>query len=280
MGPTEGLWNFEVVELFVAEAYPHENGDGQSRPEAAPVAYSEFEFSPHGHYLAWRFSGLRQRLEGEDPRVGYRAWIAEDRWHGRATFAREALPPAPWRIHAAAVHGSPSERSFEGSAPLPGSTPDFHQPGSYVLANHYRTTKRPLDQPYRATRYIVDFDDAPVVLRVGEHSPELDRRLHHEGLEPEAPWAFMTAHNPGSVLRDASDNETAQRRLKKALVERGYRPRSGRGEPVDGSWSAEPSFFVPGIMPAEALDLARAFGQAAILVGRVGDPAGLLWTEP
>lgn len=61
-GSTEGLWNFEVVEVFVAR--------DDDDPNASP--YLELEFGPHGHYLALTFSARRQQT-GE----GYTLW-----WRG------------------------------------------------------------------------------------------------------------------------------------------------------------------------------------------------------
>ena len=43
-GRLDGLWNFEVVELFLL---------------GADQRYLELEFGPHGHHLALRFRGPR-----------------------------------------------------------------------------------------------------------------------------------------------------------------------------------------------------------------------------
>jgi hypothetical protein len=285
------LWNYEVVELFIAEAYPGGANPAGANPasNSDDVSYTEFEFSPHGHWLAWRFSGVRRRLEGGDPTVHYRAWSADGRWHGRATFEREALPAAPWRLYATAVHGAPPRRCFEASAPLPGDEPDFHQPGAYPLADDHRISKRPLEDAYRATRYVVGNDGndgndgnsttgVPLEFRVGAMSTAAEEKLlTAEGSDQ---WAFITAYNPHSQARAETLNRAAQELLRQTLDGRGYRLHQGQGVPDGSIWPPEPSFFVPGLSPAEALGLAREFDQAAVLVGRRGQPSRLLWTTP
>src|SRR5690349_13129517 len=48
-GPCDRLWEFEVVELFLAGA----------ASDGSPVPYTEVELSPHGHYLVLRLLGVR-----------------------------------------------------------------------------------------------------------------------------------------------------------------------------------------------------------------------------
>jgi hypothetical protein len=115
-GPTPGLWEHEVVELFVA---------GEGPPET--VEYTEIELAPGGHYLVLRFRGVRQRLAAGLP-LDYRAAVADGRWRGVARLPLSTLPPPPWRIAAFALHGAGPDRRHLASVPLPGPRPDFHQP--------------------------------------------------------------------------------------------------------------------------------------------------------
>ncbi|MDA8018825.1 MAG: hypothetical protein MPN21_15395 [Thermoanaerobaculia bacterium] len=52
-GPTPALWNYEVVELFIAETCD----------DPSSVRYLEVELSPHGHHLVLRLEGVRQVVE-------------------------------------------------------------------------------------------------------------------------------------------------------------------------------------------------------------------------
>ena len=49
----------------------------------------------------------------------------------------------------------------------------------------------------------------------------------------------------------------------------------GAGVGTGGDWPPEPSFLVLGIGAEAAVDIGRAFGQVAIVVGRRGEPARL-----
>jgi len=116
-GPTDRLWEFEVVELFVAESAP---------PEGA-VEYTEIELSPHGHHLVLRFLGVRNVVDRALP-LSFRAQVDGSRWSGRAVVPANYLPPEPWRANAYAIHGQGSGRRFLAAYPLPGPKPDFHRP--------------------------------------------------------------------------------------------------------------------------------------------------------
>lgn len=118
-GPTDRLWEFEVVELFLAEAAP-----------SGAVSYTEVELSPHGHHLVLRFLGVRNAVDRALP-LSFRADIEGSRWHGRAIVPGTYLPPEPWRANAYAIHGAGSGRRFLAAHPLPGSQLDFHRPQSF-----------------------------------------------------------------------------------------------------------------------------------------------------
>jgi len=115
--PTDGLWNYEVVEIFIA-------GPGE------PVPYTEIELSPHGHYLVLKFLGIRQRAESLLP-LDFEATIDGDHWSGEALVPWSHLPPAPLRGNAYAIHGTGESRSYLAMTPVPGQKPDFHQPAVF-----------------------------------------------------------------------------------------------------------------------------------------------------
>jgi hypothetical protein len=136
-----------------------------------------------------------------------------------------------------------------------------------------------LREAYRATRYVIRphalTGCQEWVLRVGALHPALDSALAARGHRE---WAFLTAWNPGSRPRGEEENRRAQERLVSQLVAGGWGVASAIGEAEDGSWS-EQSLYVPGLPRAEAERFGRAYGQVAVLVGRAGAPAELLFCE-
>ncbi len=117
-GSCWGLWDHEVVELFIV-------GPGE-KPQ-----YTEIELGPHGHWLVLRLNGVRQVVERELP-LAFQARISSDRWTGRCTIPSEWIPEGPHRINAFAIHGVGEARRYLSMTPLPGSAPDFHQPDQFT----------------------------------------------------------------------------------------------------------------------------------------------------
>jgi hypothetical protein len=120
-----GLWEFDVVELFVGGT------DG----------YLECELGPGGHHWTLRFRRIREaeptRLDlGAVAVVHHRA-----RWRTGVTLPWAWLPDGIDRGIACAIHGHPPERTYEVSARLPGAQPDFHQPAHWPLLPADLTTR-------------------------------------------------------------------------------------------------------------------------------------------
>lgn len=132
--------------------------------------------------------------------------------------------------------------------------------------------RRKLSAAYTSAFYRV-FADPPFVLRVGEPSAELDALLYAHAADT---WAFVTACNPGSVVLSADENAERMNQLREVLTRFVTYP----GESCDaaGGW-AEPSLLVIGISRTEAVEVATAFGQAAILAGTRGGVTELVWVE-
>ncbi|TNE92144.1 MAG: hypothetical protein EP330_03040 [Deltaproteobacteria bacterium] len=114
-GSTWGLWEHEVVELFLL-------GEDER--------YTEIELGPHGHYLVLRLHGERQVTERELP-IDYTARIEGGRWTGSAVVPRSLLPEAPWRGNAYAIHGVGEARRYLVHHPLGTDKPDFHAIGAF-----------------------------------------------------------------------------------------------------------------------------------------------------
>jgi hypothetical protein len=112
-GTCEGLWNYEVVELFLLGA----SGN-----------YLEIELGPHGHYLIYHLSGIRQVTACLTP-LNCRTEISGHLWRGSIAVDLKNPDITPLQsVNAYAVHGQGTERRFLAAFPLPGKTPDFHQP--------------------------------------------------------------------------------------------------------------------------------------------------------
>jgi hypothetical protein len=127
---------------------------------------------------------------------------------------------------------------------------------------------------YEATSYILALPDGPVTLRVGVPAPALDAWLTAHGHDV---WAWLTAFNPQS--RRLADDDNARRldALKSALRAAGWSWLEGRALADDARWPEEQSVFVAGMSRSDALGLAAAWGQAAILCGCNGGEPDLAW---
>ncbi|MFM1902331.1 MAG: hypothetical protein RLZZ440_231 [Planctomycetota bacterium] len=134
-----------------------------------------------------------------------------------------------------------------------------------------------LEAAYRATSYMVlSVTGRPeFMIRCGTPSPEVDRLLAGRAFDG---WAFITACNPRSQILPEAENAARMARLEAALRDRGHGWLPGSGQGDAGDWPAEPSLLVLGIPEVEAVAIAAAFDQHAILVGRRGEPARLVWT--
>ncbi len=113
LGPADGLWDYEVAELFIA------GGDGGGET-------TNTELAPHGHHLLLRLHGIRQVVSKLEP-LAYSARIAGGRWHGEALLPGRLLPPPPHRANAYPIHGVGRARRYLAMMPVPGRAPDFHR---------------------------------------------------------------------------------------------------------------------------------------------------------
>ncbi|MFM9025918.1 MAG: DUF3293 domain-containing protein [Planctomycetaceae bacterium] len=134
-----------------------------------------------------------------------------------------------------------------------------------------------LREAYEATAYRVDEGPlGPFVIRVGARSAAADALVAAAGADA---WAFITACNPGSVPLAAADNAARMARLATRVRARGLPHYAGAGAAADAGWPAEPSLFIVGLGVDEAVPLARDFDQLAIVAGRRGEAARLVWVD-
>jgi hypothetical protein len=129
-----------------------------------------------------------------------------------------------------------------------------------------------LHEAYCQTTFYADTPRGRLALRIDQCDAQLDRLLvdHACGF-----WAYLTAYNPGSVLLSPEENHHRQVDLENELRIGGWDFFPGEGVGNGGTWPPEPSVLVLGIDEATAQKLGRAFGQNAVVVGRLGRPAEL-----
>lgn len=101
-----------------------------------------------------------------------------------------------------------------------------------------------------------------LVLRIGVFEPRLAQLFLARGVRS---GAFVTACNPGSRLTSAADNRARRLALEDLLRAQGWPFLAGEGVHPAGGWPAEASCFILGVPCDLAQDLARRFGQNAIV---------------
>jgi hypothetical protein len=130
-----------------------------------------------------------------------------------------------------------------------------------------------LFEAYRRTIYYADTPIGRLALRIGECEAQLDRLLAEHGSRT---WAFLTAFNPGSQPLSIAENQWRQALLDDELRAGGWTCFPGEGVGASGDWPPEASTLVLGIGEGAAKRLGKKFGQNAIVVGCLGQPAELV----
>jgi len=127
-------------------------------------------------------------------------------------------------------------------------------------------------EAYRATRYRAETPVGMIEIRVGASCPELTQLLEARG---HVRWCYITAWNPGSERPGLLENERRNVALRIDLEEAGYDVFDGCGIGDDPAWESEKSFLALGVTVEHGVELARRYGQYAILVGELGGAASL-----
>ncbi|MBX2801842.1 MAG: hypothetical protein KTR31_29455 [Myxococcales bacterium] len=110
-GPTDGLWSYEVVELFVV---------------GAEQRYAEIELSPHGHHWVLQLEGIRNPVV-KGIAIEHTPRIEGRRWRATARVPRKVLPDEPRTCNAFRIVGVPPSRRYLACFPVPGDGPNFHR---------------------------------------------------------------------------------------------------------------------------------------------------------
>ena len=117
-GPTDGLWGYEVVELFLVGS------------PGAHCPYTEIELGPHGHHLVLQLEGVRNPVQTCLP-IDYVATTEGARWLGIARVPAALLPNIA-TYNAYAISGERDARRYLAAHAVPGPAPDFHRLGFFA----------------------------------------------------------------------------------------------------------------------------------------------------
>jgi hypothetical protein len=130
---------------------------------------------------------------------------------------------------------------------------------------------------YERTRYVVldDHGISRAAVGIGETSDDIDAILADYDA---AGGVFITAWNPRSVPLDQDSNDEANDRLEADLDEIGIVILPHIGVGYDPEWEPEHGFFALDLSEPDAVDLAIAHGQNAVVVVERGLPARLVIT--
>lgn len=134
-----------------------------------------------------------------------------------------------------------------------------------------------LEKSYRQTTYRVETEGASYPIRIGRLHGALDTALRGARATT---WACVTAYNPQSAKCSVRENRRRGEALKRYLRARHIRWHVMEGVGDAGDWPSEPGVLALGVSRARAENLGREFGQAAVVWGRAGEKAELVWCNP
>jgi Protein of unknown function (DUF3293) len=144
---------------------------------------------------------------------------------------------------------------------------------SIPVKNHPSPNRRALWDAYRRTTYLARTGDGEIRIHPDRHSPGVDALLTAHGADQ---WVYVTAYNPESRRLSEEENVVRQQALVRAVHDRGLTFFEGESVLDAAAWPPEPSLLILGISPEEGRVLGQRFGQLAVVVGRLDQPARLV----
>ena len=127
-----------------------------------------------------------------------------------------------------------------------------------------------------ATTYWVDLPDRSIKFELEKNNTELDALLKAHG---QRQWAFLTAYNPHAQPKGALENQQHLKKLIEDVQQQGLTFLPGRDVSDDKNLAPEACLLIFGISAARAQELGKRYGQAAVIVGELYQPARLLYAE-
>ena len=137
-------------------------------------------------------------------------------------------------------------------------------------------SKSELEKHYLDTTYSIFIDKEQYDIKIGKPLPFEIKKL----LDKEKSAVILTAWNPRSQSLSSQENETRNNKLNSALNKYTVFRALGQGSDLsDISWSAEESYFIPGIKKREAEMLAVEYEQYAYVWLESEKPVSLVFTN-
>lgn len=136
---------------------------------------------------------------------------------------------------------------------------------------------RGLIEKYLETHYFTELprmDDQGAYIHIGKNPLALQYQLDDYGFKS---YAFITAWNPGSELKDEWWNRMGNLGLELDLHPLCRLLRRGRGLGKGMEWPPEESFLALDLAPEKAVELARKYKQNAVVVWKKGGVPELWW---
>lgn len=128
---------------------------------------------------------------------------------------------------------------------------------------------------YLDTNYRVAWPDQNgTVVRIGDQDTPFIQHLASMHFQT---FALITADNPGSRMQSDQENLLRRLDLQARLVRSVVYMLPSVHFSKNLSWPAEYGFLVAGINPSFAVNIARKFGQNAIVWWQQGDSVALWW---
>jgi len=133
-----------------------------------------------------------------------------------------------------------------------------------------------LDAAYRAADYFVSTAGADLRLQIGQHDPAVDASLVALfGIRKS--WTILTACNPASQPLGEAGNVARMMSLRAELEKAAIQHSATHSQDPDGEWPAEIGELLCDPPPGFSEELARHYGQNAIVHGQIGAAPELLW---
>ncbi|MDB5987057.1 MAG: alpha/beta hydrolase [Nevskia sp.] len=133
-----------------------------------------------------------------------------------------------------------------------------------------------LDAAYRATDYVVASGVGDLVLHVDRYDAAIEARLIDAcGLRQQ--WVLLSASNPGSQQLSTDDNRTRIEALRREIEQADVPRFAVNAHDPAAQWPDEISELLCDPPTGFAEDLARRYGQNAIVRGQLGAAPELLW---
>ena len=133
--------------------------------------------------------------------------------------------------------------------------------------------KQELQEAYQNTNYTIETNGRIISLRIGIENPEWFRFLKDNNFDF---YFYITAYNPFSELKSEEENEHANQKLQKKILELELQFLKGVGVSGESDW-AEKSFCVLGGNLEIAIQLGTLFRQNAIVCGSRSETPRLVY---